>query len=637
MQIIPHVFKRSAEKYPTNVMMWEHDGQGYKPSTYREMFDHTRWFTAGLKLLGLEKGEKAALLAEGRNKWVVAEFGVISCGAVSVPLSVKLNEPQELEFRINHSESSMVIVSAGQAEKIRNIRSQLTYLKHVIIMDGEAAQQDEMSMDDITERGKKALQENPSLFQEIIDELDQDDTVNICYTSGTTADPKGIMLSHRNYITNTRQATAIFDVPDYYCSLLILPWDHSFAHTVGVYTLMTAGASMASVQGGKSPMETLRNIPQNIKEIQPHFLLSVPALAKNFRKNIEKGVREAGGIRAIKLFNAGLSVAYRYNGEGHNKGGGFRSFLRIPYAFYERILFRKIRANFGGRLRFFVGGGALLDMELQRFFYAIGIPMFQGYGLSEAAPIISANTPDVHKLGASGKIVPELEAKICDADGNSLPVGKKGEIVVRGDNVMQGYWKNKEGTAEVLKDGWLFTGDMGYFDEDGFLYVTGRFKSLLIGSDGEKYSPEGIEEAIVEQSRYVDQLMLYNNQSPQTVGLLVPNKDALKRWLKNKHNKDASSSDAVDLCINKLQKELEPWYAGGEKQEQFPQRWLPAAVAILSEPFSEQNKLLNSTMKMVRGRIIEAYKGRLEGLFSATARDMDNDANRKELQKILQG
>lgn len=636
MEILPHVLQSSVKKFPENIMMWEHDGTQYQPSTYREIFDLIKCFTTGLHKLGVSKGEKVSLLAEGKNKWVIAEFGIISNGGVSVPLSIKLNEPQELIFRINHSESTIVITSANQANKIRNIRPQLTYLKHVIIMDADEIQDGELSMDKIMEDGVQELNKNPGLYDEIISELDQNDTVNICYTSGTTSDPKGIMLSHKNYITNTQQATAIFDVPDYYTSLLILPWDHSFAHTVGVYTLISAGASMASVKTGKTALETLKNIPQNINDIKPHFLLSVPALAKNFRKNIEKGIREAGGIRAIKLFNSGLKVAYKYNREGYNKGKGLRYFLKLPYLLYERILFKKIRSNFGERLKFFVGGGALLDIELQRFFYAIGIPMYQGYGLTEAAPIISANTPDVHKLGSSGKIVPNLEVKICDHNEDELPRGEKGEIVVKGNNVMQGYWKNEQGTKETIKDGWLYTGDMGYFDQDGFLYVTGRFKSLLIGSDGEKYSPEGIEEALIEQSRYIKQVMLYNNQSPYTLALLVPNRESLVNWLKNKHNIGPEAENAVQLCLDKIQKELNPFYSGGEKEDLFPQRWLPSAVAILDEEFTEENKLINSTMKLVRPKVIEKYKGRLESLFAKESKNIHHQANKKAMKNLLQ-
>jgi long-chain acyl-CoA synthetase len=261
--------------------------------------------------------------------------------------------------------------------------------------------------------------------------------------------------------------------------------------------LVTSGATLASVQAGRTPMETLKNIPAAIRETRPTIFLSVPAIAKNLRKNIEKGVREKGA-GAEALFGRALRDAYAYNAEGWNRGAG-KQVLKAPLvALYDALLFRKIRANFGGRLQFIVGGGALLDIELQRFFYAIGMPMLQGYGLTEAAPVISANTLAHHKLGSSGRTMPGLDVRICDPDGRTLPSGSRGEIVVRGENVMAGYWKNERATADVLRDGWLYTGDLGYLDEEGFLYVLGRVKSLLIADDGEKYSPEEIEEAIAD-------------------------------------------------------------------------------------------------------------------------------------------
>jgi long-chain acyl-CoA synthetase len=208
--------------------------------------------------------------------------------------------------------------------------------------------------------------------------------------------------------------------------------------------------------------------------------------------------------------------------------------------------------------------------------------MFQGYGLTEAAPVISANVPVAHKLGSSGKIVKDLLVKICDNDGRELPIGEKGEIVVKGENVMVGYWKNDKATAETIKDGWLFTGDMGYLDNDNYLYVLGRFKSLLIAGDGEKYSPEGIEETITEQSPYIEQIMLYNNQSPYTVALLFPNKEAIGRKLKeegeNIHNEQGQKA-----ALNLIQSEINQYKKNGKYEGLFPERWLPSAIAVLGE------------------------------------------------------
>jgi long-chain acyl-CoA synthetase len=285
-------------------------------------------------------------------------------------------------------------------------------------------------------------------------------------------------------------------------------------------------------------------------------------------------------------------------------------------------------------LKFFVGGGALLDIELQRFFYAIGIPMMQGYGLTEASPVISANSLKKHKFGSSGIIAPQIQAKICDEKGKELLPGEKGEIVIRGENVMAGYWNNAEATQQTIIDGWLHSGDMGTIDKDGFLYVMGRFKSLLIANDGEKYSPEGIEEAISAHSPYIDQCMLYNNQNPYTVALIVINPDAIKKYIKEKHHQ----ADDNIFYINSLKliaSEINEYRTGHKYDKMFPQRWLPVSVAVLDEPFTEENGLLNSTLKVVRGKIIEKYKERIEFLYTPEAKDICNSKNLEIISLLL--
>ena len=379
-------------------------------------------------------------------------------------------------------------------------------------------------------QGEAYLEQNSKELEKVWQNIQPNDLANISYTSGTTADPKGIMLSHLNYAANVIQSNTLMEITPEWRTLAFLPWDHAFAHTACLYCLMYNGASVASLEVGKTPIETIKNIPKNIKEIKPKILMSVPAVAKNFRKGIESGIQKKGAF-AEKLFKHALKVAYKYNGNGYDRGKGLRFIYKPLLSVYDKILFSKVREGFGGELELFIGGGALLDTELQRFFYAVGMPMCQGYGLTEAAPVISSNSLDAIKFGSSGKLVKYLELKIKDSDGNDLPIGEKGEIVIKGDNVMLGYWNNPTATAETIKDGWLYTGDMGYMDKDGFLYVLGRFKSLLIGNDGEKFSPEGIEEALVDQSPFIDQVMLYNNQNPYTTGLLVPNIKAINREL----------------------------------------------------------------------------------------------------------
>jgi long-chain acyl-CoA synthetase len=323
-----------------------------------------------------------------------------------------------------------------------------------------------------------------------------------------------------------------------------------------------------------------------------------------------------------------LKTACEYNREGYNKGGITKLHKRILLAIYDKLLFKKVRQAMGGRMKFFVGGGALLDVELQRFFYAVGIPMFQGYGLSEATPVISSNGEKKHKLGSSGTLVKHLKLKILDLEGRELPTGEKGEIVVKGENVMLGYWKNPEATAEVLRDGWLHTGDMGYVDKGGYLYVAGRFKSLLISNDGEKYSPEGIEEGICDSSKYLEQMMLHNNQDAYTVALIVPDKAQLKSYVERiKPGLDWDSVEAKELALKKIQAVINRYKSEGEYAGEYPERWLPAAIAVLPEAFNEQNHLLNSSLKMVRSKIEEKYADRLKYLYSPEGKNIINEEN----------
>jgi long-chain acyl-CoA synthetase len=629
---LPRLFEDSVRAYPHNVLMWEKKDGRFQGTTYLEARTLVHRFAAGLKSLGLRKGDRAALISEGRNDWLVSELGVLYNGAVNVPISIKIDELADLKFRLAHSGSKLVMVSKSQVGKIRRIKADLPELEKTVLLDEMPSYEaDEIPARDIFQKGEAYLEAHQKEFDDAWQSLKEDDYANICYTSGTTADPKGIILTHLNYTSNTEQSRGLVDCPEYYVSLLYLPWDHAFAHTAGVYTLMRSGASLASVEIGRTFLETLKNVPQNIKEVRPHFLFSVPAFAKTFRKGIEKGVREKGPT-AEKLFQKGLKLAFKYNAEGWNRGRGFQKLKKPLYFFYDQLVFKKIRKNFGGRLEFFIGGGALLDIELQRFFYALGVPMFQGYGLTEAAPVISANCKKAHKLGSSGKIVPGLELKICDETGTSLPAGEKGEIVIRGENVMAGYWKNEKATKEALRGGWLYTGDIGYVDADGFLYVLGRMKSLLIGNDGEKYSPEVIEEEICDHSPYIDQLMLYNNQSPFTVGLLVPNKEAVGRWLKER-GLSVRTPEGQDAVLRLLEAEIGAFREGGPRGGTFPSRWLPAAVAVLGEPFTEQNQFLNSMLKMVRGKITEFYRSRIDDLYTPEAKDILNPQNRTTISR----
>ena len=587
---------------------------------------------AGLMSLGLQKGDKIALLSESRAMWVLAELGALYAGATDVPLSVNLGEGKDLVFRINHSESKWILVSGNHLPKIRAILPECPAVEKVIVFDDTAFDYNELEpgeirMSEIMAMGDEFLKAHREEFVARFKSIGPDDYANISYTSGTTADPKGILLTHRNYTANVAQGNSVISIDEGDVMLIILPLDHCFAHVAGMYTMMYYGGSIAFVPIGKNALATLRNVPTAISEVRPHVMLSVPALARNFKKNIENGIKKKGP-KVEKLFNFALKNAIAYNKEYYNRGGFVNAWRKPLMALFDKLIFKNVRESFGGRMKFFVGGGALLDIELQRFFCAVGMPMFQGYGLTEATPIICSNSPGHAIFGSSGRLVKPMDIKICDTDGNEVPIGQKGEIVIRGENVMAGYWKNPKATADTVIDGWLHTGDMGYicpFDHD-FLYVVGRFKSLLISSDGEKYSPEGFEDSLTDGSKFINSVVLHNNQDPYTMVLIVPDKGTLKEYVQSK-GLDPDSRDGKIAMLDKIQEEIDSYKKGGKHEGMFPERWLPSAVVICDEEFTIANKMLNSTSKIVRGKVEEHYADRIAYAYTAEGKLLHNEKN----------
>lgn len=624
--------EKYTRQFSSHVFLREKVNGEWQTTSFEQTRQQAHVIGAGLMALGLKKGDKVALLSEGRNLWVIGELGILYAGGVNVPLSIKLEEGNDLIFRLSHSDARFVMVSRQQLPKVRKIIDQLPAIEKVIVFDSvDDLRDNEILMSNIISQGKQFLSKHEQEFTARYKSIGPDDYANISYTSGTTADPKGILLTHRNYTANVEQAHSVIGVDVDDVMLIILPLDHCFAHVAGFYTMMSYGGSIATVPTGKTPMATLRNIPIAIREVRPHVMLSVPALARNFKSNIENGVKQKGKF-VQWLYNYALQFNISYYKEYWNAGSDGQAWKKPFVRLFDSLIFKSVRNGLGGRMKFFVGGGALLDIEIQRYYNAIGIPMFQGYGLSEATPIICANAPGHAIFGSSGKIVKPLDIKICDEDGKEVPFGTRGEIVIRGENVMAGYWKNPKSTAETIIDGWLHTGDMGYIttQHPEYLYVTGRFKALLISANGEKYSPEGFEDSLTDGSKYISQVVLHNNQNPYTIVLIVPDKDALREWAKNK-GLDPATQEGKREMLGKIQAEINEYRKGGKHAGMFPEAWLPTAVAVLPEAFTEQNHLVNSTMKIVRGKVEDYFRDRIDYAYTDEGKDLYNEKNMQAL------
>ena len=604
------------DKYQNETYLREKVNGVWTETSFIKTRDEARLIAAGFMSLGLNKGDKVSLLAEARPMWVIAEFGILFAGGVDVPLSYKLESDYDLTFRINHSDSRFIVASEMEIEKVRRVIAQCPAIEKVIVMDDIPLQEGEIYLKDVREAGVKFIEEHPGELEARMASVGPDDYANISYTSGTTADPKGILLTHRNYTANVAQGASVINIDRGDIMLIILPMDHCFAHVAGLYTMMSYGGSIATVPG-KTPQAQLRNILPTMKEIKPQVMLTVPAISRSFKKAIENGVK-AKGKTTEKLYNIALKNARAYYKDYYNQGGA--QFWRKPFVkLFDKIIFSKIRETFGGKMKFCVGGGALLDIELQRYFCAIGMPTFQGYGLSEATPIICSNAPGFARFGSSGRIVSPMECTIRDDENRILPNGQTGEIVIKGENVMAGYWKNPEATAETIVDGWLHTGDRGYIckEDPRYLYVTGRFKSLLISSDGEKYSPEGYEDNLAVVSKYIDNVILHNNQSPYTIVLVVPNKEALR----------AAAPGDKEAQLRLIQADVDSYRKGGIRAGQFPEKWLPTAIVVCEEPFTEKNGLVNSTGKVVRGKVEKHFEKRIEYAYTPEGKQLINPQN----------
>jgi long-chain acyl-CoA synthetase len=620
---------------------------GWSAVSFAESRRRSREFGAWLLGAGFEKGDRIALLAEGSPEWIMAESGALCAGCVSVPLSIKLL-PEEVPFRLEHSESRAIATTKNQLEKVLDALSSLSDSGMSLVYlddDAEAAKAvaaargfdpaKVIGFDEACASGAAALAKAGSGLGSRLDDIardaDEDDTVTICYTSGTTGDPKGIMLTHLNYWTNCHDAVELFDGPYHFKTLLILPVDHSFAHTVGLYTALVCGISIYFVDSRGGGIATLRNIPINLRESNPTFVFTVPSLSGNFMKKIIAGVEEKGGF-VERLFKAGIKAGSAYYGNGFNKpplGVRIRNFL--PHRLAKLLIFDRIKKMiFGTRIRFCVGGGALLDVKQQEFFAAFGCPVYQGYGLTEAAPIISSNASgrDKHKYGTSGLVAPSVECRLLREDGSEAAIGENGEIVIRGGNVMKGYFRNPEATAKALRGGWLYTGDIAHWDEDGFLIVVGREKALLIAEDGEKYSPEEIEEAVAFSTEVIDQVMAWCEQRRYVAALVTLDHPQVDRLIRLR------GIDSAEALLEALKAEFNLFRAD-PKAKKVQAAWMPRVFQILPESFTDKDGTVNSTMKLVRGRIAQLHADLLEYSYSPEGSETTNPRNLEVLRRMF--
>lgn len=566
--------------------------------SYSDLKDRTENFAGGLSSLGIGQQDKIAILSENRPEWVFSDFAVLGLGAVDVPIYPSLTA-DSVEFILNNSESKGIIVSNKfQLNKVLKIRDKCKHLEFVIVFNNKDKPPDEKNIytfDEVLEQGAIFNANHPDYFRQSIDKLGGNKICTIIYTSGTTGMPKGVMLTHRNILANVKGALEILPVSPSDVFLSFLPLCHIFERMAGYYTAFATGGKIYYA-------ESIDSVAQNLLEAKPTIITTVPRLFERIYSKIIRSVEKEPESKQ-KIFYWAIETGKKF--ALAKKKGSIPVALSVKHRLAEKLVFKKLRERTGGKLRFFVSGGAPLSRELGEFFEAIGLMILEGYGMTEASPVIAVNRLDDYKFGSVGKVYPGVEIKLAS----------DGEILAKGPNIMQGYYKNKKETDEVLKDGWLHTGDIGVFDPDGFLMITDRKKYLFKTSAGKYIAPTPIENLFLT-SKYIDQFVLIGDRRMFLSALIVPDFEALKEYA-DKHKiiydkqedlaKNKEINDLIEKDMSKLQKKL----ANYERIRKF---------ALLDKPFSLEEGEVTPSLKIRRKYVEDRYSNLIEGMYLESGR-----------------
>jgi len=564
----------------------------YKPISHSEVAERVRHAARGLSSLGVRRGDRVAILSENRPEWAIADFACLTAGLTDVPIYPTLPADQ-IAYILKDSGAVAIFVSTKeQAEKIREIRAQVPALKTVIGFD-EIPGLANMSMADLEKRGAEGeTSSSTATYREAALSVKPDDLATIIYTSGTTGEPKGVMLSHDNIYSNVEASRKAIPFEGKDVGLSFLPLSHIFERMAGHYMMFATGTSIAYA-------ESIDTVAANMGEVRPTLVLSVPRLyEKMYARVLETAL--TGGFLKKKIFFWARGVADRWASEklaGKEPGG----LLALQYGIAQKLVFSKLKTRTGGRLRYFVSGGAPLSPDINKFFYAAGLEILEGYGLTETSPVIAVNTPDNFRIGTVGKPIDGVEVKIA-ADG---------EIMTRGPHVMKGYYNKPEATRESIEpDGWFHTGDIGEL-RDGFLAITDRKKDIIVTAGGKNIAPQPLENK-VKTNKYVAQAVMLGDKRKFPSMLIVPNFDQLERWAKNRNIiwTDRAQLLRMPTIQAKMEQEVNQELAGAAHFE------IPKKIGLLEHDFSIEKGELTPTQKVKRRAIDKHYKALIDSLYA---------------------
>jgi long-chain acyl-CoA synthetase len=586
------LFERTANRRASAPCLWAKRDGTYRPWSWQRVASEARLLAHALRVRGVAPGDRVLLVAENRPEWAIADLAIMAAGAVTVPAYIT-NTAENHAYLLNHSEAAAVVVSTERlAARLLPGLAATRALKLVISMEPLSAA-DQLSVPALAWPEALALGEQTGAASSAPPaNLSRDDLACFIYTSGTGGNPKGVMLTHGNILANVAGAHAVLEtlgLGEDEVFLSFLPLSHAYEHTAGQFLPLAVGAQIYYADG-------LEALASNFLEVRPTIVACVPRLYEVMRQRILRMTARQPAFK-VKLFAKAVALGSKAYERPESMSLAERALNRL----LDKLVRDAVRARFGGRIKALVSGGAPLNYDVGLFFTALGVPLFQGYGLTECAPVISVNGPGQRKLHSVGRPIPGMKVRIAE----------DGEILVRGHSVMRGYWRDETATSQVLRDGWLHTGDVGVIDDDGFLQITDRKKDIIVNSGGDNVAPQRVEGVMALQPE-IAQVIVYGDGRPHLVALIVPDADFARTYARQ----HGLMPELAELVQHKeFERAIGEAVARANESLSVIER--VRHFRLLSEPFTIENGTMTPTLKLKRQLIYRVHRDLFEGMYQA--------------------
>lgn len=590
---IPELFFNTIDQYGNHDAFFEKVNDQWVGVTFNEIYEKVNSFAAGLRHMGVRKNDKIAILSANNPRWAISDYAVTCLGAATVTVYPTLI-PHQIKFIVDDSETKIIIVeNEVQAGKVLEIFDDSPKLDKIITMNNSLADNEHViTMDAVIELGEQEIDKGFSV-RESAKEVTPNDLLTLIYTSGTTGNPKGVMLTHNNLVSNVKSGRKAISVSEEDVFLSFLPLSHSFERMVGHYTAFSAGSTVYYA-------ESIDTVAENMGEVHPTVMTSVPRLyEKMYAKVLDKVSNDSPLKQKIFWWALGVGKRAAKLIQRNQQPTGL---LALKFKIADKLVFSKLKERVGGRIRYFVSGGAPLSKDIGEFFSSANIPILEGYGLTETSPVITVNRIQLYKFGTVGPPIDGVEVKIAD----------DGEILCRGDNVMKGYYNNPEATREVIdEDGWFHTGDIGEFDEDGYLRITDRKKNLIVTSGGKNIAPAPLENALTK-SKYIEQCLVIGDRRKFVSALVVPSFETLSEWAKannvpTDNHSELVKNEKVVALFNGVVEEAMAEFAKYEKVKK---------ISILPNPWTIEDGELTPKLSVKRKVVESKYKAEIDAIYA---------------------